>query len=230
MPPAKYAEFLPMAPERRRGKHSPEETEYIEFVCPYCNGDSPKGNPEIKASLIAQKANVIKQHIQDCEACKTMYPDIYGKAPEKKRKYTNEDVINEIRKVEDRITKEMTEKMERMEKRICTKVSSICNVDPPPPESETELYDRLGDKQTDMDAERNKYRCMQSNAMQSEKPSQCAVCLVDDVTDVVTVPCMHRVLCWTCWEGVRNGATAALDEPKCPTCREKVQHALRVMQ
>lgn len=225
MPPAKYAEFLPLPPERRRGKHSPEETEYIEFVCPYCNGESPKGNPEIKATLVAQKANVIKQHIQECEACKIMYPDIYGKVLEKKRKYTNEDIVNEIRKVRE----EMTEKMERMEKRICIKVSNICNVDPPPPESEEELYDRLGNKQTDVDVERNKFRCMQSNAMQTDQVSQCTICLMDDVSDAVTVPCMHRVMCWECWEGVRSDATAAGDEPKCPTCREKVQHALRVM-
>ena len=63
----------------------------------------------------------------------------------------------------------------------------------------------------------------------TERPSQCSICLVDDVSDVVTVPCMHRVLCWGCWEGVRDGAAAAREEPKCPTCRVGVRHVLRVM-
>ena len=221
---AKYDDFNETSLGRKTGKRYPwTEEEYIGITCPGCKTMFV----EITAqSLKTSKASNCLKHLRENLECQAAFGQNVGDAPEKKRKYTNEDVINEIRKVRE----EMTEKMERMEKRICTKVSSICNVDPPPPESETELYDRLGDKQTDMNAERNKYRCMQSNAMQSEKPSQCAVCLVDDATDVVTVPCMHRVLCWTCWEGVRNGATAALDEPKCPTCREKVQHALRVVQ
>lgn len=69
--------------------------------------------------FVAHKATVIKQHIQDCEACADAYPDIFGKKAERKRKFTNEDVVNEVRKVEQR----MEAKMKEMETRIISTVS-----------------------------------------------------------------------------------------------------------
>jgi len=223
---AKYDDFNETSLGRKTGKRYPwTEEEYIGITCPGCKTMFV----EITAqSLKTSKASNCLKHLRENPECQAAFGHNVGEAPEKKRKYTNEDVMNEIRKVREEMSNEMTEKMERMEKRICTTVANICKVNPPPPTSEEELYDRLGDKQTDVDAERNKLRCMERNASNTQVVSQCSICLVDESSDVVTVPCMHRVMCWGCWQSVCSTASLAGEDAKCPTCREKVQHALHV--
>lgn len=220
---SKYDCFTQSEAVPRRGKQPPyEEKSYVDITCPFCHITF-----EMAENSDAKRQEWLK-HLRENPNCQIAFGHNVGEAPEKKRKYTNEDVMNEIRKVREEMSKEMTEKMEKMEKRICTTVSNICKVNPPPPTSEGELYDRLGDKQTNVDAERNKLRCMERNASNTQAASQCSICLVEEVSDVVTVPCMHRVMCWSCWESVCGAADSAGEDAKCPTCRETVQHALRV--
>lgn len=102
---SKYSNFVELPVVERRGKLPPyAPTLYVDCKCPHCN----EVCIEIPAHLLKRKkANDCLQHLREC-------PVYGGEAPEKKRKCTNEDVMNEILRLKTR----MTAKMGAMEHRI----------------------------------------------------------------------------------------------------------------
>ena len=152
--------------------------------------------------------------------CESYHGDV-KEPPEKKRKYTNEDLSARIEEVETRMTAEMR----AMENRIIGVVSAKTKLGDPTPTAEDELVERLVSNQQKVD----RLNCMQTNALESNQKSQCSVCFEDDVTDVVVVPCFHRTMCWGCWQNVQAAAVQAGQSPRCPSCQVPIHHHLRVI-
>lgn len=216
-PREKYTEFIVCDPEIRRGKLAPyDETSYITIICPYCKGEGPEGNPEVKAEHIKFKASVIKRHIQNCDACETAYPELHGR-PAKKSKIELklDEVITKLNKAE--------EERSRAEERIVSTIRAVgeaANLGPPPPTSQEELCRRLREKEAGdrLDATRSTLFYEQQT---------CVICFEMDA-DRLLVPCNHRVTCTACWRRHAGMATRDGYAPKCPTCNVLVSNTLRI--
>lgn len=218
-PHEKYTEFTLSEPEIRRGKLAPyEETSYITIICPYCKGDGPDGNPEIKAEHVKFKAGVIKKHIENCRACEEAYPHLHGKRAAKRSKV--ELKLDEVLAKLNRAEEERT----RAEERIISTIQAAgeaANLGPPPPTNQEELLRRLREKEAGdrLDATRSTLFYEQHT---------CGICLEADA-DRLLAPCNHRVTCTPCWRRHAGMATRDGQTPKCPTCNSAVTNTLRVM-
>ena len=201
----------------RRGKTPPyEEKLYVDIKCPHCEDSF-----ELARSALAYKAKACLEHLRECVA----YEPTARRPPEKKRKYTNEDVLRAVTESESRLRRDM----QTMEMRIISNVSTATRLGLPPPTTQDELYKKLEDREEEIARDRSLLRTISSNSNVADSASTCVVCLEDEVTDVLTLPCLHRVMCWRCWKTVEMVATASDLEPKCPACKQNAQKAVRVL-
>ena len=208
MPSKKYADFEESEPTYRRGKHPPHGMRtFVDIKCPHC-GEICAEVPEehVKTS----KATNCLQHLRVCDK----YDGPVKEAPEKKRKYTNEDIMNEVAKVRTELKTEMAE----MEKRICRTVSEKVNLGPPPAETQDGLYEKLDEARPPN---------VMANMHNINQSTTCVVCL-EKTGDTLLTPCLHRNMCWADWQSVQAAATANNIAVKCPECRVVVTSAVRL--
>lgn len=219
---AKYDSFAETPIGKKPGKRYPwAEEEYVGITCPECNTMFVEITVQ---SVKTSKASNCLKHLRENPSCQAAVYHNVGEAPEKKRKYTNEDVMKAVAESEARLRQEMR----AMETRIITTVSTTTNLGPPPPTTQDELYEKLEEREKMVTEDKVLLRTINSNTQVCDQPSRCVVCLEEEATNVVTLPCAHRVMCWGCWERVQAVALASGDDPKCPACKEVVQKALCV--
>lgn len=205
----KYQDFVEAVPVQRRGKFPPHAfRSYVDITCPHCN----EVCAEIPEELVKmKKASECLKHLRVCAS----YEGSVSEAPEKKRKYTNEDIMREVQKVRT--------EMKQMEERICRTVAEHVELDPPPPQTEEDLNAKLA-------RQRQRQLSVNANVRNlGERAEGCTLCLQEGaVVDALIVPCMHRASCWECWTSWAASRQEAHAPLACPLCRVEATTAVRL--
>ena len=231
---AKYTNFREADVVMKPSKKAPwDPLPFVGITCPHCDVlfvEIPQAN------LKTNKASQCLKHLRKCR------PDDVKDPPEKKRKYTNEDLMKAVEEVRAESAAERVElkaKIEEVklesraqykkqkkelyaaEKRICKTISQKVSLGPPDAETRQSLYERL---------DQAAIPSVMSNCKNLGAKDTCAVCLDESKpANTIFKPCMHSVVCWECcWPRMKEvaGSSNPPSLPKCPVCCTPIKAAL----
>lgn len=185
---SKYSDFSVSEPISRRSKHPPyEDKMYVDISCPHCHGTF-----DLAADAISSKAKACLEHLRQCKE----YSGDVSDAPAKKRKVTNDDLLQKLEEVQEE------------QRAIFRLVHESSGRGPPPPTTKEELARNI-------ESDRQAKEQLESRF----GAHRCSVC-IDDLSQTLLLPCWHLCMCNHCASitQAREG-----DGFRCPICREQVE-------